>query len=242
MDRWRLPSMACPDCAVAAGGNVSHLAIPFALDASTLADPERPATIERDERGRRRRRVPRPRRDAPAHRRRGTTSWSSARCSTSGAPSCANRATRSPSTSSTRSRAAGLRCTDPDGAASRTAVGVGATVDPSAPAFSDADPTGVYRADLGKAIGAGFSYDQGSGRVGDVQYPYPVLFDVNFNHSKARQLVTYVDWGKYIGTATASSRCSSSRTTPRRGCGPSRRRRGRPRSAACGSSSRPSRS
>ena len=202
VDRWRLPSMACPDCAVAAGGNVSHLAIPFALDASTLADPERPATI-------------------------GATSAVDVADAFPGLGAMRRRTVggnnlvvvgpllyqrRTELRESCDAFAeyfldeiedAGLRCADPDGAASRTAVGVDATVDPSAPAFSDADPTGVYRADLGKAIGAGFSYDQGSGRVGDVQYPYPVLFDVNFNHSKARQLVTYVDWGKYIGTATA---------------------------------------
>ena len=50
----------------------------------------------------------------------------------------------------------------------------------------------------------GFSYAQGSGRskVRDT-FEFPVLFDVNFNASKANQLMAYLDEGNYIDDQTA---------------------------------------
>ena len=74
------------------------------------------------------------------------------------------------------------------------------------------DQSSIYREsnwallgdDDAQALPHGFSYAQGSGRskVRD-NFEFPVLFDVNFNLSKATQLMAYLDEGNYIDDQTA---------------------------------------
>ena len=51
---------------------------------------------------------------------------------------------------------------------------------------------------------AGFSVDQQSGRGTNVAFEYPVVLDVNFNNSRARDFVTLLDDGGYIDSLTSS--------------------------------------
>ena len=200
VDKRRLPSMACPDCAVS--GNKSYLSIPFALDLSTtLEDMSSPATIG------------------------ATTTVDVAdalpvRSAMRKRALGGNLVIVGPLLYQTRTALrgmcdamsdyflsdlndAGLYCTNPE-ISDREPMGIDATVDPSATMFSTAQPTGVYRPTNSKSLGPGFTYDQGSGRSDDVQYTFPVLFDVNFNDTKAQQLITYLDEGMYIDEKTST--------------------------------------
>ena len=72
--------------------------------------------------------------------------------------------------------------------------------------FLDAVQSGVYRtSNAVDDIPKGFSYDMGSGRPSNkISFPYPVLFDINFNQSKAYQVVNAISEGLYIDQYTAT--------------------------------------
>ena len=61
----------------------------------------------------------------------------------------------------------------------------------------------MYRSSNYDASGIpkGFHYDAGTGRQ-NTEFPYPILFDINFNQSKAYQFVTLITQGLYIDDYT----------------------------------------
>ena len=89
---------------------------------------------------------------------------------------------------------------------SKIDYGVEASMNSDSTQFLDAVQSGVYRtSNAVDDILKGFSYDMGSGRPSNkISFPYPVLFDINFNQSKAYQVVNAISEGLYIDGFTAS--------------------------------------
>ena len=202
-----IPSMACPDCSVAKS-NESYLSIKFALDlTTTLANVSEPATIDQT-----------------------TTAGQDV---TDAFPTLTSTRKRyigqnvllfGPLMYQKRYEQLGYcdvnsdylldyfhdtGCRDRDHfpeTNSEVDYGVEATMNENAPQFLDSVQSGLYRtSNVGDSIPKGFEYNQGSGRaVKDVKYPFPVLFDINFNQSKAYQVVNAISEGLYIDGFTAS--------------------------------------
>ena len=207
IDMTSIPSMACPDCSVAKS-NESYLSIKFALDlTTTLANVSEPATI-----------------DQTTAAGQDVTDAFPTLTSTRKRYIGQNVLLFGPLMYQKRYEQLGYcdvnsdylldyfhdtGCRDRDHfpeTNSEVDYGVEATMNENAPQFLDSVQSGLYRtSNVGDSIPKGFEYNQGSGRaVKDVKYPFPVLFDINFNQSKAYQVVNAISEGLYIDGFTAS--------------------------------------
>ena len=184
-----LPTMACPDCSVARA-NESYLSIPFALDlTTTLSNISKPMTIHQ-------------RTNAGDYITDAFPTLESDRTRFLGR----NVILMGPLLYQYRFdkkgecdakgkylinlfKSNGYSCAgpafDPDSAVdvnspNREAFGEDAAYSSDATQFLTSVPSGIYRTSNTGEIPTGFSFDQGSGRGDQVQYPYPILFDINF--------------------------------------------------------------
>ena len=210
-----IPSMACPDCSVAKS-NESYLSIKFALDlTTTLANVSEPATIDQTTT------AGQAVTDAFPELPRARTRYVGRNALLFGPLLYQQRFTKLDSCDVNSDyllkffEDAGSQCGDWQNfwddngdvdLQSMDDYGVEASMNSDGTQFLDSVQSGVYRtSNAADSLPSGFSYDQGSGRpLNKVSFPYPILFDINFNQSKAYQVVNAISEGLYIDDYTAS--------------------------------------